>query len=248
MGAIDSIHLQDVACCASSDLIVLATPVGAFESYLRQIAPTLKEDAWITDVGSTKAEVAAAAERILGAPAGRGGFVGSHPMAGSERKGASFARADLFEQATCILTPGRETPEALTCRGEDFWQGLGMRTCRMAPEEHDRALARVSHLPHVVAALLMGLPADGDLRVAATGFRDTTRLASGDPEMWRDILLSNREAILEGLDELSEATRSLRGALASGDAGAIEAFFAAAKTRRDETVGRQLTDPSSHAI
>jgi prephenate dehydrogenase len=233
-GAIDTAHLDVSEVAGRSDLVILATPVGAFESYLRAIRPLLKAGAWVTDVGSTKAEVVRAARRILGP---RAPFLGSHPMAGSERKGPAHARADLFEGATCVLTPTATTPRALTARAERFWRMLGMKVVRMTPAAHDRAVAAVSHLPHIASALLALLPREADLAVAATGFRDVTRLAAGDPEMWRDILLTNRKELLRAIDSLAHSLGSARQIVARADAAAIEKFLQRAKTRRDAAFG-----------
>ena len=234
VGAIDTAHFDAADAAGESDLVVLATPVRAFARHLRAIAPVLRAEALVTDVGSTKADVVRTAERILG----RGGpFVGSHPMAGSEHKGVARARADLFDRATCILTPTSHTPAALVARAVRLWRMLGMRTVQMSPGAHDRALARVSHLPHLLAGLLMLLPGKSDLGVAATGLRDTTRLAGGDPEMWRDILLTNRKQVLAALDAFGEALADLRDLLDRRDPEGIEAFLAEAKKRRDSTFG-----------
>ena len=239
VGAIDVAYLDPAVPAARSDLVILATPVGAFEKHLRVIGPVLRRGAMVTDVGSTKASIARAAERILG----KGGpFVGSHPMAGSEQKGPAAARGDLFVGATCVVTPTASTPPGLTRRIERFWRSLGMTTVRMSPVAHDRAMARVSHLPHVLASLLMMLPNSGDLKVSATGFRDATRLASGDPEMWRDVLMTNRKAILAGIDAFDESLMQLRDLLELADAPGIEKFLSAAKKRRDATVARTLQD------
>jgi len=238
-GTIDTAHLDATEPIAESDMVILATPVGAFEKHLRAVAPHLKDGAVVTDVGSTKAAVVRAAERVMG----RGGaFVGSHPMAGSEHKGVAFARADLFSGATCIITPTAHTPASLARRIEGFWQDLGMRTVRMTPAAHDRAVARVSHLPHALAALLMLLPAKDDLTVAATGFRDATRLAGGDPEMWRDVFATNRKAILAAIDSFDQSLMQLRDLLELGDAPGIEKFFRAARTRREATIAKTWTD------
>jgi len=244
VGAIDSAYLDAAEPAAASDLVILATPVGAFEKHLRAIAPVLRRGAIVTDVGSTKARVVRAAERILGAP---GPFVGSHPMAGSEHKGVTFARADLFDGATCIITPTPRTPQRITKRVERFWAALGMRTTCLSPAAHDRAMASVSHLPHVLASLLMLLPKSGELALAATGFRDTTRLAGGDAEMWRDILMTNRKAILAAINSFDDRLCQLRDLLELGDAPGLEDFLAKAKKRRKETIGRMLHDPSVSA-
>jgi len=238
-GTIDTAHLDPAEAVAKTDLVILATPVGAFEKHLRAIAGRLKRTAFVTDVGSTKAVVVRAAERALG----KGGpFIGSHPMAGSEHKGVAYARADLFAGATCIVTPTRHTPAGLTERVEAFWRNVGMHTVRMSPAAHDQAAARVSHLPHLLAGLMMMLPARGDLQVAATGFRDATRLAGGDPEMWRDVLITNRAAILRAMDAFDESLLHLRDLLLRADAPGIERFLAAARRRRERTIAKTWTD------
>ncbi|MHC4562921.1 MAG: prephenate dehydrogenase [Planctomycetota bacterium] len=239
IGAIDSATCDPAEGAKGADLIILATPVGAFETLMSSVKPTVKRGATVTDVGSTKAEVVRLGQRIFG----RGGpFVGSHPMAGTENRGPAFARADLFVDATCVVTPTDYTPPAKVRRIEGFWRALGMHTVRMGPAAHDKAVAHVSHLPHLVAALLTMLPADGDMSVAATGFRDATRMASGDPQMWRDILLTNRREILRSIKSLDGDLSRLAKLVDTADPKRIEAFFASAKTRRDATIGRRLTD------
>lgn len=240
VGAIDSAHLEAATPAARSDLVILATPVGAFGKYLQQIAPHLKRGALITDVGSTKAVVVRTAEAILG----RGGpFVGSHPMAGSERKGPRFARADLFAGATCIVTPTASTPAALVRRVERFWHALGAKTVRMNPAAHDQAMAAVSHLPHVVAALLALLPPRAALTVAGQGLADMTRLAGGDPEVWRDIFLTNRAAMLGAIDDLDERLVALRDLMELGDSDGLLRLLASAKKRRDGQIANRCEDP-----
>jgi len=239
VGAIDTAHFDPAECVGQSDLVILATPVGAFAEHLRSAAPALRPNALVTDVGSTKVRVARLAGRILG-PGGP--FVGSHPMAGSEQKGVRFSRADLFAGATCIVTPTAATRPDVTDAIEAFWESLGMRVVRRSPAAHDRAVARISHLPHMLAGLMMLLPGKNDLDVSASGFRDVTRLASGDPEMWRDILLTNRSAVLAALDRFSADTAALRELIDRGDGQAIEKFLTRAKRRRDTTIARVVVD------
>ena len=239
VGAIDTAHFDPTECVGKSDLVILATPVGAFERHLRAIAGSLGPKTLVTDVGSTKARVTRLAGRILGPD---GPFVGSHPMAGSEQKGVRFSRADLFSGACCIITPTSKTPPQAVNTVEAFWKTLGMRVIRRTPAAHDRAVARISHLPHVLAGLMMLLPGKNDLEVSASGFRDVTRLASGDPEMWRDILTTNRSAVLSALDRFSADTAKLRDLIDQGDADAIEKFLTRAKKRRDTTIVRRIVD------
>ena len=238
IGAVDTVHLDASEPVADTDLVILATPVGAFERHMKAIAPHLADRAIVTDVGSTKASVVRSGHRILGPER----FCGSHPMAGSERKGPSFARADLFAGATCIVTPTDKTPPAVADRTRRLWLQMGMRLVTMSPADHDRVIARVSHLPHALASLLMLLPKKPDLDVSATGFRDATRLASGDPEMWRDIFLTNRAGILRAIDEFDKSLQGLRDLLTASDTEGLEKFFAAAKTRRDTTIAQVIMD------
>jgi len=238
IGAVDTICTDAAEAVGATDLVILATPVGAFERHMRSVAERLRPGAIVTDVGSTKVSVVRAAHRLLGAKR----FCGSHPMAGSEQKGPNFARADLFTGATCILTPTALTPPEVAERVRTLWQKMGMRTVMMTPARHDRVVARVSHLPHALASLLMLLPELADLDVSATGFRDTTRLASGDPEMWRDIFLTNRPGILRALDDFHESLRGLRSLVADGDGHGLEQFFTAAKKRRDTTIAQVIHD------
>lgn len=239
VGAIDTAHFDAAEAVVDADVVILATPVGAFRDHLEAMAPALKSGAIVTDVGSTKAGVVRIGEGVLG----RGGrYVGSHPMAGSEMKGVKYSRADLFFGATCIITPTAKTPKALIEGAEAFWQMLGMRTVRMTPSAHDRAVARISHLPHALASLLMLLPGKEDLGVSATGYRDVTRLAGGDPEMWRDIFLTNRAAVIGAIDKFAHALDELRELISAGDGEGIEKLLARAKTRRETTIAQKLLD------
>ncbi len=233
IGAIDSAHLDVSEAVPLSDLVILATPVGAFEDCLRAIKPCLKKGAVVTDVGSTKGAVARMASRVLGPD---GPFVGSHPMAGSEHRGPAFARADLLAGATCVVTPAPQTPPDSVRRVEAFWRALGMKTVRMSPADHDRAVAEISHLPQALASLLMMLPKSEHLKIAAGGFRDMTRLAGSDAPMWRDIFLTNPNAILQTFDRFAHSLARLRQLVKRADARGLEKFFAASQTRRRKTV------------
>lgn len=233
-GAIDEAFLDAAEPASRSDLVILATPVRAFEAHLRRIAPVLKPGCLVTDVGSTKAAVAAAAGRVF--RRGRCPFVGSHPMAGSEQRGPAFARADLMRGALCIVTPTPRAAVGDVEAIEGFWKGLGMRVTRLTPAAHDRAVAAISHLPHVLSAMLMLLPGDDDLKFAAGGFRDMTRLSGGDVEMWRDIFLTNPAAIVRETDRFGRLLGRLREAIARGDAAKIEKLLTEARRRREEFV------------
>ncbi len=236
-GAIDEATLDVSEGVAGADLVVLATPLSAYEDHLAAMAAALPRRALVTDVGSTKGIVVRLAESILG----RGGpFVGSHPMAGGERHGVEFARADLFVQATCIVTPTRHTPPGLVRRLERFWKALGAATVRLSPARHDRAVARVSHLPHVLAAIIVAGQRRSDLPLAGGGFLDATRIASGDPDMWSQIVLTNRKALLAAIDRAEEDLTHLRDLVEIGDGPGIRRFLIRAKQRRDALAAERL--------
>jgi len=203
-GAIDEAATDPAAAVAGADLVVLATPVGLFRELLVRIAPALDSNAIVTDVGSTKRTVAAAAAEVL--PERGRFFVPSHPMAGSEKRGVEFADAELFQNAVCILTPTAATDLRAVEAIESLWRTVGMRTTRLTPDEHDRRLADVSHLPHALAAALVAMQDDASLHLIGKGFLDATRIAAGDGGLWRDIFLDNR-------DHLADAIRNYRQVL-----------------------------------
>ena len=210
------------------ELLVLATPVGTMPAVLGQaIAAGLPAAAVVTDVGSVKR----APERCLGPVLGGRAFVGSHPMAGSQRTGIGVARADLFEGVACIVTGGGPAAAAVAA----FWQAIGCRVERMGPLAHDQAVARVSHLPHVLAAVgaRVALAEPGLVRLAGSGLRDTTRVAAGDPAMWAEILVENRDLLVGPLRESIDGLAEIVGLLEAGDEEAVQAWLAEAKQRRD---------------
>jgi prephenate dehydrogenase len=215
-----------------AELVILCSPVGTFERLLGELAGYLAPGTLVSDVGSTKRAVVAAADRLL-AGSGQGArFVGSHPMAGSEQRGLAHARADLFAGALCILTPTSTTDQAALTAMEQFWQTLGMRTTRLSPSDHDRMLAEVSHLPHALAAALVAMQSDGALPLAGKGFLDTTRIAAGDADVWRDILLENADNVQGAIDALRLQLDGLSAALKARDADRLKTWLAAAAARR----------------
>jgi prephenate dehydrogenase len=236
LGVVDEATTDLTAAVADADLIVFCTPLSQMRDLARQAAPHIKQGALVTDVGSVKASVVAELEPLI-TPVGAH-FVGSHPMAGSEQTGPAAARADLFEDAVCVVTPTAATrPEALQ-RISTFWSNLGARVLELPPALHDDFVARSSHLPHVVAAELANYvlsPAHPkeQAMLCATGFRDTTRIASSSPEMWRDIALANRQKLARVLGVFIEDLQELQLALERGDTRAVEEFFEVAKQRRD---------------
>ena len=235
-GAVDYAVTDLLAAVSNADLIILCTPLAQMRSLAEQIMPTVKRGAIVTDVGSVKAGVVRELESII-ARAGAY-FVGSHPMAGGEKMGVLAARADLFDNAVCIVTPTKKSHALAVRKVEQFWKSLGARVLKMDAAQHDSLVSRSSHLPHVVAATLANLvlnPAGPKMQAAlcATGFRDTTRVASGSPEMWRDIALANRKNVSQSVDAFVVELKKFQGALKRGDARAIENFYATAKQRRD---------------
>jgi prephenate dehydrogenase len=239
VGAIDEAHDSAVAAARGADLVVLCTPVGLLGEMLREIGPVLEAGAIVTDVGSTKRAVVAEGERAL--PAGVH-FVGSHPMAGSEKRGVEFARTDLFENATCILTPTERTDAGALAAVEEFWRMLGMRTTRLSPGEHDRHLAEVSHLPHAVAAALVAMQEEPALTLAGKGFLDTTRIAGGDGGLWRDILLDNADNVRASVGRLREELGKLLGLLEGAKGKELEAWLNAAAGRREALLREKLRE------
>jgi len=238
---VDEVTCDPAAGVAGAELVILCTPIGRFEALLRQIVPALAEGAFVTDVASTKAEVVRLAERLLPRSVR---FVGSHPMAGSEKTGVEFARADLFQDALCLLTPTARTAPVAVREVGHFWEALGARTLKLTPARHDRFLARASHLPHATAAALVRLAqAQGAIDVAGPGFADATRIASGDPAMWTDIFRTNRKAMVQAVDRLIAELAGLRARLEKDDARGLEKWLTDSKEARDQWVARRYRKP-----
>lgn len=238
-GAIDEAADDLGTSVRKADLVILATPVGLFEEMLRGIADYLPSSAVVTDVGSTKRSVVALAEKTL--PKGVA-FVGSHPMAGSEKRGVEYARTDLCAGAICILTPNSKTSPSALADVEGFWESLGMRPARLTPEDHDRLLADISHLPHALAASLVAMQSEEALPLAGKGFLDTTRIAGGDGGLWRDILLDNRDNLLASIKRLKENLDRVAGMLKPGQADALAAWLNESAARREELVRQKLRE------
>ncbi|OJZ18958.1 MAG: prephenate dehydrogenase [Thiobacillus sp. 65-29] len=219
-----------------ADVILLALPVGETEAVLRQLAPHLKPGAIITDAGSTKMNVVAAAYAALGTRAVD--FVPGHPIAGSERSGPGAARADLYRGRRVVLTPQPDTRAEALATVRALWETTGAQVETLDAAQHDRIFAAVSHLPHLAAFALvddLAARADSELffRFAASGFRDFTRIAASSPEMWRDIALANRPALLAELDGYIAALLTLRQALNDEDAVALLTMFSRARAARE---------------
>jgi len=234
-GVVDRATRDPAAAVAGADAIVLAAPVGACAALAESFRPHARAGAILTDVGSVKGELVAALEAHW---AGAGPVVGAHPIAGSEASGAGAARADLFRGRRCILTPTAATDPGALARVRALWEGVGARVEEMPPAAHDQLLARVSHLPHLVAYALTGAVGAATvggrraLDYAGTGFRDTTRIAGSPAELWRDIALANRPALGAALAEFRAALDALEDLVAAGDAAGLDAALTRARDIR----------------
>ena len=219
-----------------ADVVILAVPVGATESVLRQIAPHVDETTIITDVGSVKGCVIAAAKNVFGTvPAN---FVPGHPIAGTENSGVEASFAELFDKRRVILTPTDTTSPAALKRVREMWEQAGAECVEMSAEHHDDVLAATSHLPHLLAYTLVDTLVQMDaseeiFRFAAGGFRDFTRIAKSNPRMWRDICLANKQAILTMLKRFSADLETLSQMIEKDQGEDIESMFTRAKAARD---------------
>ena len=243
-GVVDRATIRLAEAVAGADLIVLCSPVGQMHALMNAMVPHLAPGAVITDVGSVKVNIVAQLEPL--AEAAGAWFVGSHPMAGAERTGFQAARADLFQGTTCVVTPTPQSQPEAEARVKALWHALGAKTLTLTPQQHDELVSRSSHLPHAVAAGLANYvlsPAHARTQAAlcATGFRDTTRIASSSPEMWRDIALGNRQNLSRALGVLVADLQEFQRSLDENDAPAVEEFFASAKRRRDVWLGSSHT-------
>ncbi|HEY3598077.1 MAG TPA: prephenate dehydrogenase/arogenate dehydrogenase family protein [Paraburkholderia sp.] len=242
LGVVDgSVALTDDAALraalAGADIVLLAAPVAQTQPLLERIAPFLGAATIVTDAGSTKSDVVAAARAALGARIGQ--FVPGHPIAGREASGVDAALPDLYVDRNVVLCPLPENAPAAVERVADMWRAAGAVVHRMAPLQHDHVLASVSHLPHVlsfayVEQILASPDAALKFSFAAGGFRDFTRIAASSPEMWRDVCIANRDALLDELDAYTAVLARLRDAIASRDGAALEAVFARSKAARTD--------------
>jgi prephenate dehydrogenase len=215
---------------SEAELVVVCTPVGQIIDHVRQAAQHCPERALITDVGSAKEALVAALDSGL---AHGCRFLGSHPLAGSEKTGATYASAELFDGRMAILTPTKNTRAEDFDLLEQFWQSLGSVVVKMTPEEHDQALAATSHLPHLAAAALVLTMPERYFRLTGMGMLDTTRVAGGDPELWRQILSLNRDNVLSALERYGAELASIHAALRDNKQDEILRFLTLAKKGRD---------------
>jgi len=231
-GAIDSGTLDLEAGVREADLVLLCTSVQLIQEQAARVVPLLKAGAVLSDVGSSKQEIVTAIEALL---AGRRevAYLGTHPLAGRERRGVRFAREDLFEGSLCLFCPSAHTTPDAAARLRALWEGLGASVRQVDAAEHDRLVSEISHLPHLLASALVNAVSDEALDLAATGFRDTTRVAAGDPDLWAAIFLSNRAHLVRGVETVVREVRAVLEAIERGDRRALVRALRRAKERRD---------------
>ena len=245
MGVIDVEAPSALLAVAGADIVLVAGPVSATEATLKAIKHLVTPQMLVMDVGSTKADVVQAARRALRDQVGS--FVPAHPITGREVAGVEHADAELYYGRQVILTPTERTLTAQLLQAQEVWQAIGCRVSSMSPESHDSAFAAVSHLPHLLAfAMMNGLTGqpNGDefLSLAGPGFRDFTRIAAGEPKMWRDIMLANREELLAQSKVFQQALAQLEQAIANGNSQALEDMLTlASETRAHWRMGAQRT-------
>ena len=235
-GAVDYATTDLLAAVSNADLVILCTPLSQMRARVEKMLPALKRGAIVTDVGSAKTGVV---REIYGLIRKAGAhFIGSHTMAGAEKTGVQAAKADLFVNAVCVVTPAKNSNPAALRTVEQFWKSLGGRILRLTPQLHDQFVSRSSHLPHIVAAALANWVLDpawpkAQAQLCASGFRDTSRIASGSPEMWRDIALANRNNLVKSLDDFIAGLQKFQTSLKKSNVEAVTKYFETAKLRRD---------------
>jgi prephenate dehydrogenase len=239
LGAIDRGTTDLSEGVAAAELVVVCTPVDTITDAVVMAASACRPNALITDAGSTKEAITSTIDVALSGRRAGSPFVGSHPLAGDDRGGVEFARADLFDGRTVVVTPTAETRPAAVVEITGFWQSLGANVTTMTPPAHDAALAATSHLPHLVAAALAAATPQDLLPLAASGWRDTTRVAAGDPKLWQPIFATNRSHVLAALDRFLRSVTAVREALDQADDRQLLRILEQAKTikRRHDALG-----------
>ncbi len=218
---------QDLSIIRDADLVVLATPVNAILDSAERISKIVKPGCVVTDVGSTKRRIVSRLEKVFP------GYVGSHPLAGSEKRGIFNADSGIFRGTLCILTPTRKTDKAALNKIRKLWASLGARVILLPPDEHDKILSFVSHLPHVAAFSLISIVPGGYLKFAASGLKDTTRVAASDAVLWSDIFLSNPKNISKAISSFRDVLSRIKSAVDRNDRRSLTAILKKAKKKRE---------------
>ncbi len=229
--AIDKGFLEIPEAVRNADLVVLATPVESIIKLLPTINPHLKRGCIVTDLGSAKVEIVETTQKALSNPSF---FVGSHPLVGSHQEGIEFAKAELFENAICIMTPTAQTHQMPQRKIEQLWTTLKCQVKYLSAEKHDEILAAISHLPHVLAYALIETIPPTSLEFATQGLKDMTRIAASSPQMWNDICMVNSRNVLQNLDELVKNLSFLRNAIVNQDRKALMYHFTKAQEKRNQ--------------
>lgn len=221
------------SCVRGSDLVVIATPIGTFEEIFEQIGPELKDGCVVTDVGSTKKLPHRWAKKKLGKNVH---YVGSHPIAGSEKRGVEFARDDLFFGAKCIVTKEKDSNAAAVRFVKEFWASLGCSVSVMSPVEHDKVFADVSHVPHALAAALVNAVDSKNMNFTGKGFIDTSRIASGPANVWADIFMTNSANTAFGIEKVISQLRKLQSAIKQENYEKTLKFLEDARSKREKLI------------
>jgi len=240
-GLADVVSIDPAKVVESSEIVVFCVPVENMTSLAESVAGVVGPATLVTDVGSVKGQVVRELEEVF---AVHRNFVGSHPMCGSEEAGLAAAREDLYEGAVCAVTPSEKSRPDRVAAASDFWSALGARVITLSPEQHDRAAAMVSHVPHVAASALVETVFASEpvcRTMCAGGFRDTTRVASGAPDLWTGILSSNRAEVARGIGCLIDSLQSIRIALENNDTTRVSDFLRSAAEHRAQIVGQRAT-------
>ena len=232
-GMIDSFESDVVSACKGADFIMLSSPVGSFQDIVRKASRSFKKGAVVTDAGSVKGKLVYELEKLM--PEGVH-YIGGHPIAGSDRSGIDASNEELFRDAKCIITPTENSDAGPLQSVTGLWEALGSEVITMTPEKHDKVYAAVSHLPHLIAYNIMNTVAEIDtshLKFCGQGFKDTTRIASSSPELWRDICIMNRENLIEMISVFQKNLETLGQYLRASDPVSIEKEFRKARTLRE---------------
>jgi prephenate dehydrogenase len=232
-GAVTSTTTDLTRGVRDSQLILVCTPVESIARFVLEAAASCPAGSIITDAGSTKFEIVQTVDAGLKKSSHQVAFVGSHPMAGSEKTGPAYAQADLFEGRVAVVTPSKRSSCEAVEHVERFWELLGSKVVRMSPKDHDRSVAAISHMPHLVASALAAATPAEELSLASTGWLDTTRIAGGDPDLWRQILFENRSGVLKSLDKFEKVLVAFRQALERDQQEKLLQLLEAGKQRRD---------------